>query len=235
MIITIDGPVGTGKSTVAKKLAHAIGFIFFDTGAMYRILTYGLLKHHIDLSQTALLEDFLKDFKVDFKIIKHEKHYFFEGEDISEKIRGKEVTAAVSAIASIKSVRDKLTALQRTFAIGVNAVFEGRDMATVVFPDADLKIFLTGRNEVRAQRRYNELKTKYLAENQTLTFEQCLDEINERDRSDSTRQYAPLVQASDAFVIDTSDKTIEEVINSILEHKETIRTKSAHRSTETHA
>src|SRR5262245_17843118 len=144
MIITIDGPVATGKSVIAKKLAESIGFIFFDTGAMYRILTYGILKHGIDIHQPAQLEKFLNEFQFDIKVFRRERHYFFENEDVSPHIRKSEVTHAVSEISAIKSVREKLKAIQRELAIGVNAVFEGRDMGTVVFPDAALKIFLTG-------------------------------------------------------------------------------------------
>lgn len=225
MIITIDGPVGTGKSTVAKKLAEAIGFIFFDTGAMYRTLTYGILKHHIDIHQEQLLQDYLDQFHFDIKVIHRERHYFLDGEDVTQSIRGEEINQAVSEISAIKAVRDKLTAIQRELAIGVNAVFEGRDMGTVVFPDAALKIFLTGRPEVRAQRRYDEMKKRNGEENKNLNFEDCLLAINKRDTYDSTREHSPLCQAEDAHVIDTSDLSIEEVVYKILEYKETAKTK----------
>jgi CMP/dCMP kinase len=221
MIITIDGPVATGKSAVAKKLAEAIGFIFFDTGAMYRTLTYGILKHRIDIHQPEQLQHFLDEFKIDIKIVRHERMYFFEGENITKNIRENEVTQAVSEVSAIKAVREKLSTLQREMAVGVNAVFEGRDMGTVVFPDADLKIFLTGRNEVRAKRRYKELKEKY----PDLTLEKCLENIMKRDTYDSTREHAPLHQAEDAYVIDTSDLSIEEVVYQILEYKDSQKTK----------
>lgn len=221
MIITIDGPVATGKSTVAKKLAHSIGFIFFDTGAMYRSLTYGILKHQIDINSPEKLKFFLDHFTFDIKVSQREKIYFYEDENITHKIREKEVTEAVSAISAIRAVRDKLVAIQRQLAEGVNAVFEGRDMGAFVFPNAALKIFLTGRNEIRAQRRYNELKAKY----PDITLEQCLEDINKRDAYDSTREYSPLCKADDAYVIDTSDITIDEVVYKILEYKDSMKTK----------
>lgn len=225
MIITIDGPVATGKSAVAKKLAEAIGYIFFDTGAMYRTLTYAVLKHKIDIHQSDHLQKFLENFQLDIKIVKQERRYFFEEEDVTQKIRGKDVTLAVSEVAAVKSVRDKLTAVQRELAIGVNAVFEGRDTGTVIFPDASLKIFLTGSAEVRAKRRFDELKAKYPEESKTLTLEKCLEDINKRDIYDSTREHAPLCQAEDAYVIDTSDLSIDEVVFKILEYKDSLKTK----------
>jgi cytidylate kinase len=224
MIITIDGPVATGKSAVARKLAESIGFIFFDTGAMYRTLTYGILKHHINLRQTDQLQHFLDLFQMDIKIARGgDRNYFFEGENITKKIREKEVTLAVSEVSAIKTVRNKLSALQRELAEGVNAVFEGRDMGTVVFPDAALKIFLTGRNEVRAKRRYEELKEKY----PDITLEKCLEDIIKRDQYDSTREHSPLHQAEDAYVIDTSDLSLDEVVFRILEYKDSLKTKQS--------
>lgn len=225
MIITIDGPVATGKSAVAKKLAESIGYIFFDTGAMYRTLTYGILKHKIDLNQTDQLQKFLDTFEMDIKVIRRERMYFFEGEDVTQKIRGNEVTHAVSEVSANKAVREKLIAIQRELAVGVNAVFEGRDMGTVVFPDASLKIFLTGRDDVRSKRRFAELQEKYPEEAKNLTLEKCLEDINRRDNYDSSRENSPLCQAEDAFVIDTSDFTIDEVVFRILEYKDAQKTK----------
>lgn len=225
MIITIDGPVATGKSAVAKKLAESIGYIFFDTGAMYRTVTYGILKYHIDIQQADELQQFLDQFpsKFDIKIVNREKKYFFENEEVTQLIRHADVTQIVSEVSAYKSVREKLIALQRELAVGVNAVFEGRDMGTVAFPDASLKIFLTGRNEIRAKRRFDELKTKYPQDFQSLTLEQCLEDINKRDAYDTQREHSPLIQAQDAYVIDTSDWTIEEVVSLILEYKDSIK------------
>jgi CMP/dCMP kinase len=225
MIITIDGPIATGKSSIAKKLAAEIGFIFFDTGAMYRCLTYGILKHNVNIDDAAALADFLKDFHFEVKIKHGERFYFVEGEDVSLKIRGAEVTAGVSKVSAIPAVREKLVTLQRELAVGVNAVFEGRDMGTIVFPNAQLKIFLTGRPEVRAARRFSELKAKFPTETENLTLEKVIEEINARDTYDTQREISPLKQAEDACVIDTSDLTIEEIILKILEFKDTMKTR----------
>jgi cytidylate kinase len=225
MIITIDGPVATGKSTIAKKLAEAMGFIFFDTGAMYRALTYSILKHQINVDNSEQLANFLKTFEFDIKVSRRERRYFVEGEDITQKIRGQEVTSAVSKVSAKKEVRDKLVAIQRELAIGVNAVFEGRDMGTVVFPDAGLKVYLTGRDDVRARRRYEELVSKYPEEAKNVTYEQCLEEIMKRDNYDSNRENSPLRQSDEAVVVDTSDLTIDEIVFKILEHKDSIKIK----------
>lgn len=220
MIITIDGPVATGKSAVAKKLAHSIGFIYFDTGAMYRTLTYGILKYRIELHHSEKLQKFLDEFQFDIKVFHRERRYFFEEEDVTQKIRGLEVTRTVSEVSALKNVRDKMVLLQRELARGINAVFEGRDMGTVVFKEA-LKIFLTGSNEIRAERRYTELKLNYPEESKELTLAQCLEDILRRDLYDSTRELAPLKPAEDAYIIDTSDLTIDEVVQMILEYKDT--------------
>lgn len=225
MIITIDGTVATGKSTVARKLAEAIGFIFFDTGAMYRAVTYAILKQSIDINNLDLLAKFLNSFDFDIKIIKRERHYFLGNEEITEKIRRNEISANVSRVSAVKMVRDKLVEIQRELSVGVNAVFEGRDMGTTVFPEATVKIFLTGRPEVRARRRYNELKAKFPEDTKNLTLEGCMEEINQRDLYDSTRELSPLKPADDAYVIDTSDLTIDEIVFKILEYKDGIKTR----------
>ncbi|CRX39104.1 (d)CMP kinase [Estrella lausannensis] len=225
MIITIDGPIATGKSSIAKKLARAIGFIYFDTGAMYRSMTWGLLKHNINPDDVEAVKAYLEKFDFDIKIRQGDRYYYVEGENITDAIRGEKVTSAVSKISAMKEVREKLMALQREFSIGVNAVFEGRDMGTVVFPDAEVKIFLTGRPEVRAKRRYDELKAKYPEDFKEMTMEKMLEDLNRRDTEDSTREIAPLRQAPDALVIDTSDLTVEEIIQKIQEFKDTRRTR----------
>lgn len=220
MIITIDGPVATGKSSVAKKLAEALGFIFFDTGAMYRSITYSILKHKVDIHDPAKLALALERFQFKIKVIHGHKHYFVESEDITETIRTQPITAMVSEVSSLAPVREKLVSIQRGYALGVNAVFEGRDMGTTVFPNAELKIFLTGRIDVRGKRRYDELIAKNPELAKTLTLEECMKDVNERDTYDSNREISPLRQAEDAFVIDTSDISIEDVVFKILECKD---------------
>jgi cytidylate kinase len=227
MIITIDGPVATGKSTIARKLAEALGYIYFDTGAMYRSLTYGILKHRINIENVEELEHFLKSFDLDIKMHKgEEKSYCYEGEDITLKIRTPEVTEMVSKISAIPSVRKKLVALQQELAEGVNAVFEGRDMGTVVFPNAGLKIFLTGSPEVRAKRRFDELLARFPELQKSLTLEKALEDINKRDAYDTSREASPLKKADDAFLIDTSHLTPEQIVVKILEYKDALKNRS---------
>lgn len=228
MIITIDGPIATGKSTIARKLASEIGYIFFDTGAMYRSLTYALMKNQVSLDDQEAIKKYLADFKFDIKIKHGERHYFLDKEDITEAIRFPDVTANVSKVSALPYVREKLVELQRDLAKGVNAVFEGRDMGTIVFPDADFKIFLVGRPEVRANRRYQELIEKFPEEMKGVSIDQCLADINARDQYDMTRETSPLKKANDAFEIDTSDLSPDEVVFKILEIKDTRKTSLRH-------
>lgn len=225
MIITIDGPIATGKSSIAKALAKEIGYIYFDTGAMYRCLTYGILKEKVNPDNAQELLDYLERFHFDIKIKQGDKHYFVENEDVTDKIRGDEVTSNVSKVSAIPAVREKLVALQRKHAEGVNAVFEGRDMGTVVFPKAFLKIFLTGSLEVRAKRRFDELRAKFPKETEELTLAHTLEEINRRDQYDINRENSPLKKAPDAYEIDTSNLSIREIVTIILEHRDALKTK----------
>lgn len=225
MIITIDGPIATGKSTIAKRLAHEIGYIYFDTGAMYRCVTYAFLKHKVDIDDPQAVENFLKHFDFEIKVKHGERFYFVDKEDVTLKIRGEEVTSHVSQISALPEVREKLVSLQRDLAVGVNAVFEGRDMGTVVFPNAQLKIFLTGRPDVRAERRFEELRAKFPNETINLTKEKVLEDITQRDEYDMHREISPLRQPEDACIVDTSDLTIEEIVLKILECKDSIKTR----------
>lgn len=220
MIITIDGPAATGKSTLAKRLAAAIGYIYYDTGAMYRALTYAILENNIDMQNEEELANFLKNFDFSIKIKHGERFYYVGDENVTVKIRQNEVTSQVSRISAHPKVREKLVELQREQSVGVNAIFEGRDLGTVVFPNADLKIFLTGRPEVRAKRRFDEMKSKYPEESKDLTLAQSMEDLMARDAYDSTRVTSPLKKAEDAYEVDTSDSTIDELIYKILELKD---------------
>lgn len=216
MIITIDGPTGTGKSTIAKLLAEKIGFVYYDTGAMYRCLTYGIIKHKIDYNDLKNLEKFVSTFNFEVRIIDKTKQYFYEDENISDLIRQDAVTALVSQISAVPLVREKLVKHQRKLGEGANAVFEGRDMGTVVFPNATLKIYLTANAKVRAQRRFDEL-AKSPEETSNLSVENVLEKLNKRDFYDSSREHSPLHQAEDAHVIDTTNLSIDGVLNKILD------------------
>ncbi|MCE5294514.1 MAG: (d)CMP kinase [Chlamydiales bacterium] len=215
MIITLDGPAGTGKTTVAKNLSEELGFTFFNTGAMYRTVTYGLIKYKVDPDNKEALDAFLLAHPVRIESRFNEKHYFLGSEDVSGEIYTKEVTDFVSKVASMSSVRNTLVSIQRSLSKDVNAVFEGRDMGTVVFPDADVKIFLTASLEVRAKRRYNELIAKDPG-NITITLDSILADIDRRDKYDASRDLSPMKPAADSIIIDTSALTCDEVVNQIV-------------------
>jgi CMP/dCMP kinase len=216
MIITIDGPSGTGKSTVAKRLADHLGVMYFDTGAMYRALTYQILCDHIDISDTQRIERLLERFS--FRIVSEQGHkrYYVGDQEVTTHIRTPEVTKHVSEVSALSMVRQHLVEIQRRFASQGDAVFEGRDMGTVVFPQAELKVFLTARSQVRAERRYKEFVGKNPALAERLTPVQVQAEIEARDQYDSTREISPLKQAEDAILIDTSDLTADEVVQLII-------------------
>ncbi|KAF3363280.1 Cytidylate kinase [Chlamydiales bacterium STE3] len=224
MIITIDGPVATGKSTIAKRLATSIGYIYFDTGAVYRAFTYGVIKNHVQIDQGRALEQYIEKFDFDIRVRHGDKRYFLENEDITDQIRQDQVTLLVSKVSAHPRVREHLLKYQRDLAKGVNAVFEGRDMGTVVFPDAYIKVFLSGSPDVRARRRYDELTTKYPEQSKGLTVEKVLEDLNARDAFDSNREISPLKKAADAFEIDTSNLSIDEIVYKILEYKDTRKT-----------
>lgn len=224
MIITIDGKVATGKSTVAKKVADSLGFIYFDTGAMYRAITYAIMRDQVDFHDPQTLKQYLASVSFDIKLYRGEKNYYINHEDVTNQIRKPEVTEKVSEVSAIPAVREKLVSIQRELGKNVNAVFEGRDMGTIVFPNADLKIFLTGSPTVRAQRRYDDLIQRFPELKDTLTVEKVLEEINHRDEYDSNRQISPLKQADDAHLVDTTGMNAGEVAMSILELRDKIKT-----------
>lgn len=209
MIITIDGPSGTGKTTVAKNLADHLGFDYFDTGAMYRAVAYCLDQKGIDPNNESQLLAFLDTFDVQMQQMGSERRYFVAGEDVTQAIRSQQVSLRSSQLSQIAAIRAVLVKLQRGFAKDRNVVFEGRDMGTVVFPKAEYKIFLTARPEVRAERRC-------LQNPEQGDYPSVLKSIQQRDEADQTRKISPLRQAEDAHLIDTSDMTLEEVLKTIL-------------------
>jgi len=208
LIITIDGPAGAGKSTVAKELANRLGFTYLDTGAMYRACGLFMLEHGVRLDDekgvSALLD------QIDIGI--ENGRVLLNGQDVSEKIRSPQIDQAASQISRIPSVRQKLTALQRKIAQGKDLVAEGRDMGTVVFPKADLKIFLTATPEERAERRKKQLDK----EGNIISFDIILQQIKKRDKADSEREIAPLKPADDAVMIDSTRLSAERVVQEIV-------------------
>ncbi|HRW58367.1 MAG TPA: (d)CMP kinase [Chlamydiales bacterium] len=217
MIVAIDGPAGTGKSTIAKKLAKTLGFVYFDTGAMYRSFTYLLIKNKIAVSDDKKIRKILKEFVFDVQRDEEGQRFFANGEDVSSVIRTAEVTELVSAVSVKKYLRQKMVRLQRKFAKNNHTVIEGRDIGTKVFPKAEVKFFLTATANVRAQRRYDQYLEKFPEMKSIISFDKILSDIQKRDQTDSNRKISPLKQAEDAFLIDSSNMTIEEVLDTMLE------------------
>lgn len=213
-IIAIDGPAGSGKSTVAKLIARKLGLFYIDTGAMYRALALKARRSGIapqDHDKIIKLAKSL-DIGMDYNRSTGKLKVTLDGEDVSEEIRKPFITEQVSHIAKIKEVRESMVKLQRKLAEGKNAILEGRDIATVVFPDAYKKFYLDAKPGERVKRRFLELKEK----DSSIEEHKVKDDINQRDKIDSTRQHAPLRRADDAFYLDTTRMTIEEVVNAII-------------------
>ncbi|QNM14459.1 MULTISPECIES: (d)CMP kinase [Fusobacterium] len=206
-IVTIDGPAGSGKSTIAKMIAKKYNFTYLDTGAMYRMIALYVIRHNIDLENKKEIEEMLKNVKLDIQ----GNTFYLNGEDVSEAIRTPEVSKIVSPVAAIKEVRVKLVDMQREISFGKRIILDGRDMGTTVFPKADVKIFLIASPEIRAKRRLKEYDEKGIA----ATYEEVLESIKERDYIDSTRKESPLVKAQDAHEIDSSKLNIDDVLKEI--------------------
>jgi CMP/dCMP kinase len=214
LVIAIDGPAGTGKSSVSRALARSLGARYLDTGAMYRIVTLAALRAGIDLADTRAIEAAAADTPLSVGYDPDEVRAYLDAEDVSQEIRGDEVTGAVSAVSAVPAVRARLVGLQRELAAGPgNVVVEGRDVGTVVLPDADVKIFLTASAEERARRRNDQNVASGLADD----YDAVLADVKRRDDLDSTRVMSPLRAADDALVVDTSDMTESEVISHLLD------------------
>ena len=211
--IAIDGPAGAGKSTIARRLAKDLGFTYVDTGAMYRALAWYFIQQKISLTDEVAVEEALGDITVSIGHEGGEQHIFLNGTDVSREIRREEVGNAASATSGFGAVRRKLLSLQRDLARSQNCSLDGRDIGSFVLPDAQVKIYLTASVETRAKRRYDELKEK----GQEADPEKIGEDIRTRDMQDMNRSIAPLIQAEDAVLLDSSDLTIEEVLNRIRE------------------
>ena len=209
--IAIDGPAGAGKSSVAKTLAKRLGCIYLDTGAMYRAVTWLAMQQQVPLEESAAMEALLKSIQLEFKEEPEGQRLYCNGTDVSEAIRTTEVSANVSAVAMLPSVREAMVAQQQKIAADCDVLMDGRDIGTTVLPNARYKFFLTASLEERARRRYLELQQKGIA----VDLEQIKHDIALRDEKDSKRAVSPLVQAADAERIDTSDMTLEEVVEKL--------------------
>ena len=207
LIVAIDGPAGSGKSTIAKLLAKKYNLTYIDTGAMYRMITLYLLENNIDISDLKEVERVLNTVNLDMQGDK----FYLDNIDVSTKIREKRINDNVSKVASIKIVRSNLVDLQRKISNNKDVILDGRDVGTVIFPNAQVKIFLIASPEERARRRYNE----FLEKKTEITYDEVLKSIKERDHIDSTRDESPFVKADDAIELDSTNLTIEDVINFI--------------------
>jgi CMP/dCMP kinase len=214
VVVAVDGPAGTGKSSVSRGLARALQARYLDTGAMYRIVTLAVLRAGIDPSDQTAVEANAAGVTLSVGYDPNEDHSYLDGEDVSTEIRGNEVTQAVSAVSSVSAVRSRLVDLQRRMAQGPGSVVvEGRDIGTVVLPDADVKIFLTASAETRARRRNDQNVVAGLPDD----YDGVLADVRRRDHLDSTRAVSPLRAAPDALVVDTSEMTESEVIAHLLQ------------------
>ena len=207
LIIAIDGPVGSGKSTLARRVAELMGYVYIDTGAMYRALALKAVRRGLGLDREGDLETLARGTRIDLKALDGTQQVFLDGEEVTTAIRTPEVSQAASKIAVVSGVRRVLVAEQRRAGQRGGVVMEGRDIGSVVFPDADLKIFLTASPEVRADRRYHEHQQK----GDSIDRARTLDEIHERDQRDRERSTSPLVRAPDAVVVDSTAMEAEEV------------------------
>ena len=209
MIIAIDGPAATGKSTSAKLVAEKLDFTYLDTGAMYRCVTLLTLRNSVKINSNHHLDSLLKGFQLDIKKNEDEYIFYLNGEDVSKEIRRSDVTKNVSAVSALLIVRKTLVKIQRKIAEDQNCVVEGRDIGTVVFPNADVKFFLVADLVVRAKRR--QLDLKILGEEKTI--DSLIKEIHDRDRYDSQREVSPLSMAIDAIEVDTTNMSIDEQVD----------------------
>ena len=210
--VAIDGPTGAGKSSVSKAVAKKLGFIHVDTGALYRAVAYKSIKNNLKIFDEYSVNNFLKELKIDLTFEDNTQKVWVNGEDVTGEIRTEEVSMMASNVSKIPSVRAFLLDLQRNIAKKNNVIMDGRDIATVILPNADVKIFFTASPEKRAERRYNEL----LAKNQKVEYNTILDDVIKRDKQDSERDIAPLKPAEDSIILDTSDFTFDESVQAVV-------------------
>ncbi len=211
MIVAVDGPAGSGKGTVTKRIEEELGFLNLDTGATYRCVALQTLREKLDLSDEEKIIEIANNIDIKIDNTGHKDIILLNGEDVSKEIRTKEVTAIVSQISSIIPVREKMVEVQRNLAKGKNVIVEGRDIGTVVFPNADVKIYLDASEEIRAKRRYEEnikngIDTKY---------EEVLENVKMRDYNDMHKKFGALKKADNAIVVDSTNLTIEEVVEKV--------------------
>ena len=214
MIIAIDGPAASGKSTSAKLLADELSFLYLDTGGMYRCIALSVLEDKIDIYNELSLEEFIKNFNLEFKAVDGRFDFIINGDNVSSKIRANTVSRKVSEISAISAIRKYMVGMQRNFAENNNCVVEGRDIGTVVFPDAEIKFFIIASAQVRAKRRQLELQ----GIGETIALKDILRDIKARDKYDSERSHSPLKKAFDAIEIDTTEMTVDEQVSYMIKN-----------------
>ena len=217
LIIAIDGPAAVGKSTMGKLIARELGFLYIDTGAIYRAITWKVLKNNINLNDENIISNMVSNTcvtieKVNCKSLNDYYHIFIDGEDVTEEIRNPRIDQNVSQIARLPKIRKQLIYLQRKLAEKGDIVMEGRDIGSVILPQADIKFYFTASEEERIKRRHKELINK----GYSIDYEEVKKQIIQRDKIDSKRKYAPLIKAKDAILVDSTEKSIEEVKDKIL-------------------
>lgn len=211
-VIAIDGEAGTGKSTLAKSIAKKYKIVYMDTGAMYRCVTLEMLNNDISMDDVEKIEKMLDDIKIEIRNDNNEDKFFLNGKDVTKKIREQKVNDNVSQVSHIPIVRERMVELQRKLANGKKIVMEGRDIGTNVFPNAQVKIYLTASAHVKAKRRYEQNKEKGI----NIPFEEIYNNVVFRDNNDKNSNVAPLKKAADAFELDTTNYTLDEVENIVV-------------------
>ena len=211
MQVAIDGPASSGKSTISKLIAKENHFVYLDTGAMYRVVTLAVLRNKISIDDHEAIEKLVQTIEIGFSMQDGKQSVFMNGEDVTDEIRSVEVTKNVSAVSAIKEVRTRLVHLQQEIAENHSIIMDGRDIGTVVLPQAEIKIFLVASVEERAKRRFIENQEKGIE----MSYEELVEDIRRRDHIDSTRKESPLRKAEDAIEVDTTTMTIEDVVKTV--------------------